>query len=190
MSLSINDLKNGTVIKIDKDPYAVLFIKHLHIGRGGASIQTKLRNLKTGQVLDRNFKPADEFEEADVEKIKAEFLYFHRDEFWFNEPKNPKNRFLLKSEIIGDSGKFLKPNMEIVAIKFDDEIISVELPIKGDYKVIEAPPAVRGNTAQGGTKVITIETGAKISVPLFINEGDVIRINTSTGEYTERVEKA
>jgi elongation factor P len=188
--LSINDLKNGMAIKIDKDPFVVLFVKHLHMGRGGASTQTKLRNLKTGQVMEKTFKSADEFEEAEVEKIKARFLYSHREEFCFNDPEKPQNRFLLKSEIIGDAGKFLKPNMEIIVLKFEDEIIGVELPIKGDYKVVEAPPAIRGNTAQGGTKTVTIETGAKISAPLFINEGDIIRINTSTGEYAERVEKA
>lgn len=188
--LSVNELKNGIVVKINGDPFVVLLVKHLHMGRGGASTQTKLRNLKTGQVLEKTFKSADEFEEAEMEKTKARFLYSHREEYCFNEPENPQNRFLLKSEIIGDMGKFLKPNMDIIVLKFEDEIIGIELPIKGDYKVVEAPPAVRGNTAQGGTKVITIETGAKVSAPLFINEGDIIRINTSTGEYTERVEKA
>ncbi len=190
MTLNINDLKNGTVIKIEKDPYVVLSIKRFQMGRGGANANAKVRNLKTGQVLEKTFKPADEFEEAEVEKMKSRFLYSHKEDFWFNEPKNPKNRFMMKSELIGDSGKLLKSNMEIIALKFDDEIIGIELPIKGEYKVVEAPPAIRGNTAQGGTKTVVIETGAKVSAPLFINEGDIIRINTATGEYAERVEKA
>ena len=187
--LSINDLKNGILIKIDQDPYVVVSVKHLHMGRGGASIQTKIRNLKTGQVYERNFKPADEFEEAEVERTKSRFLYESRGQYWFDEISNPKNRFFLKSDEITESAQFLKPNLEVLAIKFSGEIINIELPIKADYKVIEAPPAIRGDTAQGGTKVVIIEGNAKISVPLFINEGDVIRINTQTGEYVERIEK-
>jgi elongation factor P len=187
--LSINDLKNGILIKIDQDPYVVMSVKHLHMGRGGSSIQTKIRNLKTDQVYERNFKPADEFEEAEVEKMKSRFLYENRGQYWFDEIGNPKNRFFLKSDEIAESAQFLKANLEVLAIKFNDNIINIELPIKADYKVVEAPPAIRGDTAQGGTKVIVLETGAKISVPLFINEGDTIKINTQTGEYVERIEK-
>lgn len=187
--LTINDLKNGIVIKINNEPYMVMSIRHLHMGRGGASLQTKIRNLRTGQVYERNFKPADEFEEAKIEKIASSFLYESRGLYWFDEAGNPKNRFSLKFEEIGDSAQFLKPNLEISAVKFGDKIISIELPIKVDYKVIEAPPAIRGDTAQGGTKTVIIETAAKISTPLFINEGDVIRVNTETGEYVERIEK-
>src|SRR3989344_5850332 len=198
--LSINDLQNGSMIKIDGQPFVVLSVKNLHIGRGGSSIQTKIKNVKTGQVLERNYKPADAFEETEIEKMKSRFLYESRGTYWFDEvnnsPRSPmatgalakglgaKNRFSLKADEIGDQAQFLKPNLEILAIQFDGKIISIELPIKVDYKVIEAPPAVRGDTAQGGTKIIVIEGGAKISTPLFINEGDVIRINTSTGEYT------
>jgi len=187
--LSINDLKNGSLVVIDGEPYTLMSIKHLHMGRGGASLQTKIRNLRTGQVYERNFKPADEFEEAEIEKIASRFLYKNRGLYWFNEAGNPKNRFSLKLEKIGDSAQFLKPNLEVQAVKFENKIINIELPIKVDYKVVEAPPAIRGDTAQGGTKTVIIETGAKISTPLFINEGDVIRVNTQTGEYVERIEK-
>lgn len=190
MSLSINDLQNGILIKINADPYAVLSVKHLHMGRGGSSVQTRIKNLRTGQVLERNFKPADEFEEVEIEKMKSRFLYESRGEYWFDEVGNPKNRFSLKAEDLSESAQFLKPNLEVLAIKYEDRIISVELPIKVDYKVMEAPPALRGNTAQGGTKTVVIESGAKIAAPLFVNEGDIIRVNTQTGEYTERIEKA
>ncbi len=199
--LSINDLQNGIIIKIQGDPYAVLSVKHLHMGRGGSSVQTRIKNLRTGQVLERNFKPADEFEEVEIEKMPCVFLYSNRGEYWFNEKSNPKNRFNLKADDLGDVVQFLKPNLEVLAIKYEDpagkqasngagKIISIELPIKVDYKVVEAPPALRGNTAQGGTKTVVIESGAKISAPLFVNEGDIIRVNTQTGEYTERVEKS
>lgn len=192
--LTINDLKNGSLITIDGDPYVVTSVLHQHIGRGGSNIQTRIRNLRTGRVFERSFKPADEFGEAEIEKMPSRFLYRSRGEIWFDEIGNPRNRFSLKEESLGESVIYLKPNMEVTAIKLvkDDEskILNVELPIKAEYKVMEAPPSVRGNTAQGGTKTVAIEGGAAVNAPLFINEGDVIRINTQTGEYVERVEKA
>ena len=187
--LSINDLQNGINIVYEETPYQVLEVLHLHIGRGGSSIQTKLKNLKTGGVLNRNFKPSDVFEEADTLKQKVKYLYNHRDEYWFAEENNPVNRFKLSQEQIGNAINFLKPNTVVEALKFKGAILNITLPIKMDFKVIEAPPAVRGNTAQGGTKTVIIETGAQINTPLFINEGDIIRVNTQTGEYVERVEK-
>ncbi len=201
--LGINDLKSGIYIVYEEAPYEVLETKHLHLGRGGSSIQTRLKNLKTGQVLARNFKPADMFEEADIEKQKVKYLYNHRDEFWFSEESSPSNpaqqgearptqigrRFKLSEEQLGDTTHFLKHNTIVEALKFGGVILNITLPIKMDFKVVEAPPAIRGNTAQGGVKNVTIETGAQIVVPLFVNEYDTIRINTQTGEYVERVEK-
>lgn len=186
--LSINDLTAGLYIVYEDAPYQVLEARHLHIGRGGSSIQTKLKNLKTGQVLARNFKPSDTFEEADILKKKVKYLYTHRGEYWFCE-ENGKDRFLLKEDVLGDAIYFLKPNTTVEALNFKGAILNITLPIKMDFKVLEAPPAIRGNTAQGGTKTVTIETGAQINAPLFISEGDIIRINTQTGEYVERMEK-
>ncbi|MDO8676067.1 MAG: elongation factor P [Candidatus Azambacteria bacterium] len=187
--LSINDLQNGTYIVYEDAPYQVMEVHHLHIGRGGSSIQTKLKNLKTGQVLARNFKSADQFQQADIEKRNVKYLYNHRDEYWFTEEKNEKNRFFLKKDMLGDIINFLQPNTVVEALNFKGELLTITLPIKMDFKVTEAPPRTRGNTAQGGTKTVIIETGASIIVPLFVNEGDIIRVNTQTGEYAERVEK-
>ena len=199
--LSINDLQNGIYIVLENTPYEILETHHLHIGRGGSSIQTKLKNLKTGGVLNRNFKPSDVFEKADIEKQKVKYLYTHRNEYWFSEISNDRrditkiekdnkaSRFKLSQEQLGNTTHFLKQNTIVEALKFNGEILNITPPIKMDFKVIEAPPATRGNTAQGGTKTVTIETGAQITVPLFISEGDIIRINTQTGEYVERVEK-
>lgn len=187
--LSINDLISGLYIVYEDMPYQVLEVRHLHIGRGGSSIQTKLKNLKTGQVLARNFKPSDMFEEADIEKKNVTYLYNHRNEYWFCEEKNQTNRFKLSEDQLGEAIRFLKPNTVIEALNFKGAILNITLPIKMDFKVTEAPPAIRGNTAQGGTKIVTIETGTSIAVPLFINDGDIIRINTNTNEYVERVEK-
>ncbi len=204
--LSYNELKPGILFIVDGQPYEVLESEFLRMQQRKPVMKTKIKSLVSGKIIDRSFQPSDQFEEAEVEKFSVKFLYAHREEFWFceldNPPKSPtatggpakglgaKNRFILKSEIIGDMAKFLKPNMEISAIKFNDKILNIDLPIKVDYKVVEAPPAIRGDTAQGGTKVVVIETGAKINVPLFINEGDVIRINTQTASYVERAEKS
>jgi len=183
------DLKPGTYIIIGNQPYVVLEYEFLRMQQRKPVVKTKLRNLISGSISERSWQPSDDIKEAEIERQKAKFLYSHRGEFWFAEINNPKNRFSLKEEFIGSIKDFLKNNLEVTAIKFDDKIISIELPIKVDYKVIEAPPAIKGNTAQGGTKTVIIETGVKVATPLFINEGDIIRINTSTGQYVERVEK-
>jgi elongation factor P len=141
----------------------------------------------TGKILDRNFQASDFFEEAEIERKNAIFIYESKGQYWFHEEGNPKNRFPLGVDIVGEQGKFLKPNTKVQTMVFEDKVIKVDIPIKMEFKVIEAPPAIRGNTAQGGTKQVTIEGGAKVNVPLFVNEGEAIRINTQTGEYVERV---
>ena len=117
------------------------------------------------------------------------FLYAHRDKYWFANENDPSKRFELREDILGDSVRFLKPNTVLDSILFKEKIIDIELPVKMDFKVVEAPPAIKGDTAQGGVKQVKIETGASVNVPLFINQDDIVRINTETGEYTERVEK-
>lgn len=187
--LSMNDLQNGSLIMIDGDPYEVTEIKHLHMGRGGSSSQAKIKNLRTGQVLSRNYKPADQFEEANLEKKNITYLYGHRGEFFFNDAKNPKVRFSIPEANLSDIIKWLKPDIEIEGWYADGKIISLKLPIKMEFKVKEAPPGLKGDTAQGGTKTIMLENGTEIQAPLFINEGDTIRVNTQSGEYAERAEK-
>ena len=185
-----NKLKPGTVFILDGEPYEVLEFSFLRMQQRKPVAQTKIRNIITGKILSRNFQHTENFQEAEIDYKKVKFLYSHRDKFIFCDIQNPSDRFELPAEIIGDKAKFLKPNSEVEIVSFQGKIVNVRLPIKMDFKVIEAPPAIRGNTAQGGTKVITIETGVQVTVPLFINENDIIRINTQTGEYVERVEKS
>ncbi len=187
--LSYTELRKGIIFSMDNQPYEVLESNFLRMQQRKAVVQAKIRNLITGKVLDRNFQPSDKLEEAELEKKTAVFIYQNRGEYWFHEEGNPKNRFILAKETIGTSADFLKPNTVINSVTFKDKVIKVIAPIKTDLKVTEAPPSIKGNTAQGGTKVVTLETGAKISAPLFINIGDMIRINTDTGEYVERAEK-
>ena len=189
MSLGVNELKPKTFFIYEGQPYVVLETHHLKMQQRRPVVQTKMRNLINGKILERNFAQSDVFEEADVSRQKVKFLYSHRGQYWFANDQDPSKRFELGNDILGESVKFLKPNTVLDAILFNEKIINVELPVKMDFKVVEAPPAVRGDTAQGGVKQVKIETGASINVPLFINQDDIIRINTETGEYTERVEK-
>ncbi len=147
---------------------------------------TKLRNLITGKVTEQSFHVSEKVEEAEIDQKDAKFLYENRGEFWFCDPKDPSDRFQIKEETIGTQAKFLKKESVIQVLSFEDKNIGVKMPIKAELKVIEAHPAVKGNTAQGGTKIVKLETGAEIAVPMFIKEGEIIRVNTETGEYAER----
>jgi len=189
MAIGVNELKPKTYFLYEGQPYVVIETHHLKMQQRRPTVQIRMRNLINAKMLERNFAQSDVFELADVERQTVKYLYSHRDQYWFSYEKEPSKRFELKSEIIGDTGKFLKPNMLIDAIAFDGTIISIELPIKMEYKIVNAPPSIRGDTAQGGVKQATIETGATINVPLFINQDDLIVVNTQTGEYVERATK-
>ena len=189
MSLGVNDLKPKTFFIFEGQPYVVLDAHHLKMQQRRPVVQTRMRNLMNGKILERNFAQSDVFEEADITRQNVKFLYAHRDQYWFSEENNPSKRFELSQDILGDSTRFLKANTVLEALLFEGKIITVDLPIKMDFKVTEAPPAVRGDTAQGGNKQVTLETGATINVPLFVNQDDIITINTQTGEYVGRAEK-
>ncbi|MCL4399993.1 elongation factor P [Patescibacteria group bacterium] len=185
--LSYNELKVGTIFTKDGSPFKVLSSAFVRMQQRKPVMQLKIENLISGKVQEYSAHQNEEFEEAEIDIMPVQFIYENRGEYWFNEKGNPKNRFQLSKEILGNASQFLKPSTELTAYKFNEKIINVELPIKMDLKVTEAPPAIKGNTAQGGNKAVTLETGAKINVPLFIEEGDIIKINTETGEYIERV---
>jgi elongation factor P len=148
---------------------------------------TKIKNLITGKVTEQSFHVSEKVEEAEIDSKDAKFLYSNRGEFWFCDPKDPSDRFKIEENTIGPQAKFLKKDFVIQVLSFGERMIGVKIPIKIDLKVTEAQPAVRGNTAQGGTKTVKLETGAEINVPMFIKEGETIRVNTETGEYAERV---
>ncbi len=147
---------------------------------------TKLKNLITGKVTEQSFHVSEKVEEAEIDSKEAKYLYNNKGEYWFCDPTNPADRFQLSNEVMGPRGKFLKVNSIIEVLSFEDTTIGVKMPIKVELKVVEAHPAVKGNTAQGGTKTVKLETGAEIQVPMFIKEGEVVRVNSETGEYTER----
>ena len=188
--LSYNELKIGTVFKFEGIPYEVLEYEFLRMQQRKPVAKTRIKNLLTNQVIERNFHQNEALTEIEVDKKPITYLYNHRDEWWFSEKDNPKNRFKLDESKIGPAAKFLKANTEVTALVLDEQILSVKTPIKMDLQVKEAPPGERGNTAQGGTKMAVLETGAQVAVPLFVNTVDIIRVNTDTGLYVERMEKS
>ncbi|MDP3934752.1 MAG: elongation factor P [Candidatus Giovannonibacteria bacterium] len=187
--LSYTDLTKGVIFEMEGEPYLVLEYNFLRMQQRKPTVQTKLKNLITGKIVSKSFQGSDAYSAAEIEKQPITFLYENKGEFWFCEKNNPKNRFQLKEDILGGQGKFLKPNTEVLAYKFGDKIINIELPVKMEYKVTEAPPSYKGNTATGGSKTVKLENGLQIQVPMFINEDDIVRLNTETGEYVERAEK-
>jgi len=184
--LSLTEVKPGKKIIVEGAPYVVLTSQHSKTGRAGAVLRTKLKNILTGAQINKTFQGADRFEEAAIETKKAQYLYRDGGGFNFMDSKNYE-QFVLGSEIIGDLSNFLTEGTQVDVLHYNGNPVNIELPIKMEFEVIESPPSVRGNTADGGTKVATIETGTKINVPLFVKTGDKIRINTQTGQYVERV---
>ncbi len=183
--LNFNEIKTGRVIKINSEPYIIVKTDHHKMGRGGAVLKTKCRNLINGNVLERTFQGAEKAEEAATQTKKANFLYKDKDEAYFMDNENFE-QFNLSVEEIGEQAKFLKDGTDVDVLYFEDKPVTISLPVKMEFKVVSAPPGVKGNSAGNVNKVIEIETGAQVSVPMFINENDVIKINTETGEYVER----
>ncbi len=184
--LSLNEIKLGKLIKINNEPYVIVKSAHHKMARGGAVLKTKLKNLINGNVLEKTFQGNDRAEEAETEEKSAQFLYKNDNEAYFMDSQNYE-QFNLSLEQIGDTAKWLKDGTDIKVLYFNDNPVSIKLPPKVNLKVASAPPGIKGNSAGNVNKTITLETGAQISAPLFVNEGDIIRINTETGEYAERV---
>jgi elongation factor P len=188
--LSHNDLKKGTQFLMDGEPYEVLESSHMVKGRGNSTMQVKMKNLKSGNVLSRGFKGGDTFEEAELEKREIKFVYGNRGKYMFSDANDPGNRFELTEEQLGDKIKFLVPNILVEGILFEGEYISIQIPIKLAFTVKEAPPGVQGDRSSGGTKEVILENGTVANVPLFVQTGDQIELNTENGEYVRRLDKA
>lgn len=189
--LPYNEVREGKVILYEGEPYLVITSHVFRKQQRKPVNATKIKNLVSGRVAEISFASSDKIEEADMSTRPAMYLYIAKGEVWFCDTKDKSKRFAIKEEIVGPKIKFVKSNTEIELNIFTDDddeemIIGVKLPIKVELKVTEAPPSIKGSTMTGGNKVATLETGATVNVPLFINEGETIRINTETGEYVER----
>jgi elongation factor P len=188
--LSYNEIVAKTVIEYNNEPYEVLSSHVFRMQQRKPVNQTKLRHLVSGKVTEISFHQNESVPEADIGKMEAVYLYTNRGESWFTEAGNPKNRFSFPEDAVHDKVQWLVSNATAEILLYKENPVAVSIPIKVELKVTEAPPGIKGDTATGGSKQVVLESGANVSTPLFINEGDILRINTETGEYVERVEKA
>ncbi len=184
--LDISQIKQGKIIQINKEPYLVIKSDHHKMGRGGAVLKTKLRNLINGSILDKTFQGNERAEEAHTEKKKAAFLYTDEDNAHFMD-NNSFEQVSLGLESLGEKVNFLKEGVDVSVLYFEGNPVAIELPAKIELSVVQAPPGVKGNSASNTTKQVELETGLTISAPMFVEKGDMVRVNTETGEYVERV---
>jgi len=193
--LSYSEIKERKYILLSGTPFEVI---SSHVSRKQANKpqnKTKLRNLLSGGVIEHTFHVSDTVEEADISRKKIQFIYTRNNEVWFHKEGDPSSRFTISKDIVGEKAKYLKPNLITEVLVFvndkdEEQIIGIQLPIKMDFEVVDAPPTIKGNTSSGGNKIVSLDNGLKISVPLFIEKGDVVKINTNTGEYVERISRA
>jgi elongation factor P len=184
--IDVNELRKGTTFTMDGELYKVLEYQHHKPGRGKAIIRTKIRNLRTGGILDKNFISGDRVEDIRIDKVEVQYLYNDGDFYHFMNTETYEQP-ALPSAVLGDVVDYLVENMTLILSFYEGEPIDVILPTAVDLQVVEAPLALAGDTATGATKQVTVETGLKVTVPLFVNEGDTIRVDTRTGEYVTRV---
>lgn len=184
--ISVNEVKNGMTVIIEGNLYIVQWFQHVKPGKGGAFVKTKLKNLKTGAVLDRTFRSGETIEQAFLEEKEMEYLYQDAENFWFMDTSTYEQT-PLAGEIMGDGAKFLKENARVKVVYYEGKIVGIDLPTFVELKVAETEPGFKGDTVTGGYKPATLESGAVVQVPLFIKVGDVLKIDTRTGEYIQRV---
>jgi len=185
--LKYNELRKGVNFLIEGDPYEVVEYSFSKLQRGRPIAKTKIKNLRTGAIISRNFQQSEEFEGVELKSKEIKLIYEHRGKYVFSGIDNPSERFEFPVEIIGEKRRYLKQNVQLEAIFLEEKAINIKLPIKMDFRIVDCPPSFKGNTAQPGTKTAILETGAKIEVPMFINVGDIIRINTEEDKYVERI---
>lgn len=183
--ISVNDLRTGLTIEVDGEVYSVVEFLHVKPGKGAAFVRTKLKNVRTGAVLERTFRAGEKVQQAHVETREMQYLYASGDEHYFMDLSNYE-QISLNERTLGEARKFLKENMAILVQFYEGQPIGVELPTAVELKVVETDPGLRGDTASGGSKPAVLETGAVVQVPLFINVGDVIKVDTRTGQYLSR----
>lgn len=183
--ITSNDFKNGMTIEVDGELMTIVEFLHVKPGKGSAFVRTKLRNMKTGYTVEKTFKAGEKVTRAHIDRRQMQYLYASEDEYVFMDNEN-FDQITLQKSLIGDGIKWLKEGMEVSILFHGTETIGVDLPNFVELKVTETEPGFKGDTATGGTKPATLETGATIQVPLFIDIGDVLQIDTRTGQYLRR----
>jgi len=183
-----SDFRNGLKIELDGTPYEIVEFLHVKPGKGGAFVRTKLKNLETGAVLDHTFRAGERVKKPDLKERTAQYLYREGENYFFMDTETYEE-LTLNEDHLGEAASFLVENLEVIILYHNDRPIGVELPIFVEVKVVKTDPGIRGDTASGGTKPAELESGAVVQVPLFIDEGDIIKVDTRSGEYVERVSK-
>jgi elongation factor P len=184
--ISTAEFRNGARLELDGEPYYIVEFQHVKPGKGGAFVRTKLKNYRTGNVIDRTFRSGEKFEEPELEEREMQFLYAAGDQYTFMDT-DTFEQFTYDKKALGENVDLLKENTVAKILVYQHEPIAVELPIFIELKIVDAEPGVRGDTASGGTKPAVVETGAVIKVPLYMQVGEIIRIDTRTRAYVERV---
>lgn len=185
--IAATDLKKGMTIELDGRLYAILDFQHIKMGRGSAQVRLKMKDIRAGHITERTFQAGEKFSQVQLELSNAQYLYQDGDFYYFMDTKSFE-QIPLSSEQLGDSfKKYLKEGMTLVILRHGDKAVGVEMPLTVDLKVTETGPSFKGNTAQSGTKPAKLETGTTTQVPFFINIGDVVRVDTRSGSYVERV---
>ncbi|MGI6107642.1 MAG: elongation factor P [Lachnospiraceae bacterium] len=183
--ISAGDFKNGKTIDIDGTVYQIVEFQHVKPGKGAAFVRTKLKDIKNGGVIERTFRPTEKFPEARIDRKSMQYLYKDGDLYYFMD-NDTYEQVALSSDLIGDTLKFVKENEMCTINSYNGEAFAVDPPLFVELEITSTEPGVRGNTATGATKPAVVETGATVTVPLFINTGDKIKIDTRTGEYLSR----
>ena len=188
MQVSTAEFKKGLKIQFDGEPYSIVDFQHVKPGKGGAFVRTKLKHMKLGRVIDNTFRAGEKVELVDFEEKRMQYLY--RDDRYHFMDLDTYDQISLSAEEVGDARDFLKENTEVEILFINDSPVTVELPNFIELQISRTDPGIRGDTASGGSKPATLETGAVVQVPLFLNPGDVVKVDTRSGEYLGRVAAA
>jgi elongation factor P len=186
MTASTAEFRKGLKIELEGEPYIITDFLHVKPGKGGAFVRTKLKSLVTGNVIDRTFRSGEKVQTPELEEKTMQYLYHEGDTYHFMD-SSTYEQFTLSGKLLGEDCNFLQENVEVEILFHNGQPIGVELPLFVELTIVQTEPGVKGDTATGGTKPATVETGGVIQVPLFLNEGDRIKVDTRTGEYIERV---
>ena len=183
--VSAGDFRNGVIFEMDGQVFQVVEFQHVKPGKGSAFVRTKFKNIKSGSVVERTFNPNEKFDSAPLERNEMQYIYADGDLYYFMDQSSFEQRPIAAADI-GDNIKFLKEETVCKVLTYKGEILGVELPITVELRITECEPGVRGDTTNNATKLATLETGATVKVPLFVNQDEVVRLDTRTGEYLER----
>lgn len=185
-SVSTAEFRKSLKIELDREPFVIVDFQHVKPGKGGAFVRTKLKSLKSGRVLERTFRSGEVVDTPDLDEREVQYLYRQGEQFCFMDTSTYEQIFL-DAEHVGDAAQWLQENLVVRLVFHQGKPLSIDLPITVSLRIVQTEPGVRGDTASGGNKPATLETGAVVQVPLFLNEGDLVKVDTRTGQYLERV---